>query len=240
MIKLSYDMHIHSCLSPCGDDDMTPANIAGMAHINGLDVIALTDHNSCLNCPAIVSQAQKYGIIAIPGAEITTSEEIHMLCLFETLEDALDFGRHIYECLPNIINQDRIFGRQQIVDEEDNPAGCIDKLLINAASISIDDLPAAAASYNGICIPAHINKPSDSILSVFGVIPPTAEFNIAEINRCDDINALMQKHEYLRKCRIISDSDAHYLTDINEPVNYIETREKSIESIFESLRTNKS
>lgn len=237
MIKLAYDLHIHSCLSPCGDDDMTPGNIAGMSHLNGLDVIALTDHNSSLNCPALINQAKQYGIIVIPGAEVTTAEEIHMLCLFENTKEALKFSCHIYSCLPNIINRENIFGKQQIIDENDEISGTVDKLLINATNISIDKLPALVSSYNGVCIPAHINKQTDSILSVFGAIPPTSEFIYAEINKCDDIKSLFNLHPYLRKCSIISDSDAHYLTDINESVNYIEVREKNIKSIFEALRS---
>ena len=88
MTELYYDLHIHSCLSPCGDDDMTPANIAGMAAVKGLDVIAVTDHNSCKNCPAVLAAAAEYGILAIPGMEINTSEEVHAVCLFEELKNA--------------------------------------------------------------------------------------------------------------------------------------------------------
>ena len=89
MISLTYDLHIHSCLSPCGDDDMTPANIAGMCAIKGLDVVALTDHNSSKNCPAFLAAAEEYGLLAIPGMEINTSEEVHAVCLFPTLEAAM-------------------------------------------------------------------------------------------------------------------------------------------------------
>ena len=89
MAELYYDLHIHSCLSPCGDDDMTPANIVGMSVIKGLDVIAVTDHNSCKNCPAVLTAAEEYGILAIPGMEINTSEEVHAVCLFEELKAAM-------------------------------------------------------------------------------------------------------------------------------------------------------
>ena len=82
MIPLFYDLHIHSCLSPCGDDDMTPANLVGMAAVKGLDVIALTDHNSCRNCPAALYHGKNYGVTVIPGMELTTAEEVHVICLF--------------------------------------------------------------------------------------------------------------------------------------------------------------
>lgn len=99
MPEFAYDLHIHSCLSPCGDEDMTPANIVGMAALKGLDVIALTDHNSCKNCPAIMKAAQEYGISVIPGMELTTMEEVHVLCLFPELSRAMDFDAYVYERL---------------------------------------------------------------------------------------------------------------------------------------------
>ena len=91
MREYACDLHVHSCLSPCGDEDMTPGNIAGMAVLNGLDIVALTDHNSSKNCPAFFAQAKAQGIIPVAGMELTTAEDIHMICLFRTLEDALSF-----------------------------------------------------------------------------------------------------------------------------------------------------
>ena len=112
MIPLYYDLHIHSCLSPCGDDDMTPANIAGMAAVKGLDVIALTDHNSCKNCPAILKHGEEYGITVIPGMELTTAEEVHVVCLFPALGDAMAFDGYVYEHLLPIKNRNLIFYTQ--------------------------------------------------------------------------------------------------------------------------------
>ena len=90
--KAYYDLHVHSCLSPCGDNDMTPGNIVGMAMLKGLNIVALTDHNSMLNCPAFFDIARDFGIVPIAGAEVTTAEDIHILTLFESLEAAMDFN----------------------------------------------------------------------------------------------------------------------------------------------------
>ena len=114
MLSLTYDLHLHSCLSPCGDEEMTPANIAGMAAVLGLDVIALTDHNSSKNCPALMAAAREYGVLAIPGMELTTAEEIHAVCLFARLEAALDFDQYVYQRLVPFPNKEEIFGRQLI------------------------------------------------------------------------------------------------------------------------------
>ena len=141
MNRYYYDFHIHSCLSPCGDDDMTPANIAGTAALAGLNLVALTDHNTVKNCPAFFKAARKYGIVAIAGMELTTSEDIHIVCIFEKLQEALMFGEEIDKHRTLIKNKAEIFGRQQILDEEDNVVGEEEHLLINATDISIEDVP---------------------------------------------------------------------------------------------------
>ena len=117
MPELAYDLHIHSCLSPCGDDDMTPANIVGMAKVIGLDLIALTDHSSCKNCPAFAAAAAAYGMNVLFGMELTTAEEVHVLCYFPTLNDAMAFDAYVYGQLPDIPNTPALFGNQLIYDE---------------------------------------------------------------------------------------------------------------------------
>ena len=138
MINLSYDLHIHSCLSPCGDDEMTPANIAGMAAVLGLDVIALTDHNTCRNCGPAMAAAGEYGVLLIPGMELTTMEEVHAVCLFRTLEAALDFDSYVYKHLLKVPNQEKYFGHQYLYDAEDRIIGSEPNLLINATDIEFD------------------------------------------------------------------------------------------------------
>ena len=123
MISLSYDLHLHSCLSPCGDGEMTPGNIAGMAMVNGLDVAALTDHNTARNCPAFLKWAERYGLVGIPGMELCTAEEVHVVCLFARLEDALSFDKYVYARLLPVENRPEIFGEQVLMDQEDRPAG---------------------------------------------------------------------------------------------------------------------
>ena len=119
--KYYYDLHIHSCLSPCGDNDSTPNNIAGMATLCGLNIVALTDHNTCKNCPAFFAAAKKYGIIPIAGMELTTSEDIHVVCLFEELSDALLFDAFVENNRIKVKNRPDIFGEQIVLDENDEP-----------------------------------------------------------------------------------------------------------------------
>ncbi len=236
-IPLYYDLHLHSCLSPCGDDDMTPGNLVGMAKVAGLDVIALTDHNSCKNCPAALKHGEDYDIIVIPGMELTTAEEVHMVCLFPTLDDAMAFDAYVYDHILPIQNNEEIFGRQQIMDENDEEIGTVDKLLISATDIPFDDVFSLVASYHGIAFPAHIDKTTTSLLSNLGFVPPDSTFTLAEVHDMKNLHQILNDHPYFKKCNIISDSDAHYLQHIRDPKYQIFPKSKSIPDILEYLVT---
>lgn len=235
MIPISYDMHLHSCLSPCGDDDMTPGNIVGMASVLGLDAIALTDHNTTKNCPAFLKMAEQFGLIAIPGMELTTAEEVHVLCYFGNLEDALSFDRYVEDKILPIPNNPQFFGNQILIDEKDEPCGTFDTLLISATSISFDQVFDLVKEYHGIMVPAHIDKSSTSLLSNLGMIPENAKFRIAELRHPERLAELQKQHPYLEKCHILSSSDAHRLDAMHEPVNYIHVEEKTAAGLFDAL-----
>ena len=224
MAELYYDLHIHSCLSPCGDDDMTPSNIVGMSVIKGLDVIAVTDHNSCKNCPAVLAAAAEYGILAIPGMEINTSEEVHAVCLFEELKAAMEFDAYVYERLIPFPNKEEVFGKQQIYDGADQVCGIVPNLLINATDISFDGLWELVRGYGGVMFPAHL-----------GFVPPDSRFVTAEVKDLGKLHKLRKENPYLEGCRIISNSDAHYLEHIHEPELTLHVEEKSVKAVLEAL-----
>jgi PHP family Zn ribbon phosphoesterase len=236
MIPLAYDLHIHSCLSPCGDVDMTPGNIAGMAAVKKLDVVALTDHNSCKNCKPFLEFTKMYGMIGIPGMELCTLEEVHVICLFPTLAQALDFDAYVYHHLPEIPNNINIFGNQQICDEEDNVIMEENKLLITATDIPFSEVYDLTAKYDGIMFPAHLEKGSNSLLSNLGFIPEDSKFGCAEIKDLNKSSPIVSNNPYLHKCRIISNSDAHYLEQIHEPDHYIHVESKDIKVILKALQ----
>ena len=235
MAELYYDLHIHSCLSPCGDDDMTPANIAGMAAVKGLDVIAVTDHNSCKNCPAVLAAAEEYGVLAIPGMEINTSEEVHGVCLFEELQAAMDFDAYVYERLMAFPNKEEIFGRQLIYNTKDAICGTVQNLLINATSISFEGLWELVKSFGGVMFPAHIEKSANSLIANLGFVPPDSRFKTAELKDLKKLHEVKRMNPYLEGCRIISNSDAHYLEHIHEPELTILVRERSVRGVLEAL-----
>lgn len=228
-MRFYYDLHIHSDLSPCGSTEMTPNNIVNMASIKGLNIISVTDHNSISNYPAIKTIGDNLGIEVIPGIEVTTKEEVHVLCYFRKYSDAQEFGKLIYESLPNVKNNPHIFGEQNIYDSEDNIVGNIDKLLINATLYSIEQIFAMTKKYNGIAIPAHINKKSNGILGVLGFIPFDLNIDFVEVFQKNNID-----ENFIKNYKVLRNSDAHQLIDISEPQNSIELND--IEGIYNYLK----
>ncbi len=216
---------------------MTPANIVGMAMLKGLDVIALTDHNSSRNCPAFLAMAEEYGILALPGMEINTSEEVHAVCLFETLEAALDFDSYVYKRLIPVPNNEAIFGKQQIYDANDQICGTEPNLLINATTISFDELWPLVRGFDGVMFPAHVDKSANSLIANLGFVPPDSRFTTAEVKDLKKLHGLIQTNPYLATCRIVSNSDAHYLEHINEPQLTLHVEEKSARGVLDALLT---
>lgn len=232
----AYDLHLHSCLSPCGDDDMTPANIVGMAAVKQLGVIAVTDHNSCKNCGAAMRLGEEYGVLVVPGMELTTSEEVHVVCLFEELSAAMEFDSYVYGCLPDIPNREKVFGKQQIMNENEEVTGIVDKLLINATTIGFDRVYSLVSEYGGVMIPAHLDKSTTSLLSNLGFIPPTSRFTTAEVKNLTKLHELVRSNPYLNNCRIISNSDAHYLQDIREPIYNLHVESMTTKAVIQALK----
>lgn len=235
-MKIYYDFHLHSCLSPCGDNDMTPNNIAGMAHLNSLTAIALTDHNTTANCTALKKAAEKYGITVLYGMELTTDEEVHVVCLFADEQSAKKWDDYVAERLMKIKNNPDIFGNQYIMDEQDNIIGEKEHLLINAVNISFENVFGLVEALGGVAYPAHIDKNANSLISNLGFVPPDSTFNLAEVHNLKKVDELCSAHPYFKGCKILSSSDAHYLEDINEAQNFIEAEDNTPEAIIKALK----
>ena len=239
MARYYYDLHLHSCLSPCGDMDMTPNNLVNMAKLLGLDVIALTDHNTSLNCEAAMKVGEEAGLLVIPGMELTTAEDIHAVCLFPTLEQALDFSRYVDENRFKVPNKAEIYGRQVIMNENDEEIGEIEHLLVPASFIGMYDAYRKAREFGGICYPAHIDRDSLSILSVLGEIDPYCGFRTAELADISKLPELRKQHPILDYMNIITCSDAHYLENMRDAANTLELPELTRESVINYLDTEK-
>ncbi len=239
MGKFFYDLHLHSCLSPCGDMDMTPNNLVNMAKLLGLDVIALTDHNTSLNCEAAMKVGDEVGVLVIPGMELTTSEDIHAVCLFPTLEKALAFSAYVDEHRIKVKNKAEIYGRQVIMNENDEETGEVEHLLLPASFIGMYDAYRTAKEFGGICYPAHIDRDSLSILSVLGEIDPYCGFRTAELADISKLGTLKEQHPILNAMNIITCSDAHYLENMKDAANTLELPALTREAVLEYLDTER-
>lgn len=231
-MKLAADLHIHSCLSPCGDEDMTPNNIVNMAAIKELDAVAVCDHNTAKNLPAVAKVCEEVGLLHIPGLEVQSEEDVHLLCYFPTLEQAMVFDDAIYPLLPDLPNTPEIFGEQVIMDENDERIGTEPKMLLQGVMLNIDGVYDLCQSMGGVCIPAHINRQANSILYTLGFMPETPAFTAVEINRkapAPDVD--------LYDKRVTYSSDAHYLVDILEREVFIDIEERTAEAFVKKMLT---
>lgn len=203
------DLHIHSCLSPCGEEDMTPCNIAGMAKVAGLSFVALTDHNSAQNCPAFFEACRAYDLVPIAGMELTTSEDIHLVCLFETLAQALAFEGTVDTRRMPIRNKPALFGHQYVRNSRDEVIEELPLFLPAATGFSLEEASRTVDSLKGVCFPAHIDREANGLLSVLGSFPPSPFFHVVELR--DGKNRRLSQGK-----EVVISSDAHRLWEIGE------------------------
>lgn len=224
-MKYAVDLHIHTALSPCADNDMTPNNIVNMAILKGLDAIAVTDHNTTGNLEAVSLCARKSGLVFIPGMEVESCEEVHLICLLPDLNSAWMLQEKVSQALPVIENRTDIFGRQYFMDENDQIIGEEDRLLINATSLTSDDIFLLVRSLGGAVIPAHVDRPANSMLSNLGWIPQELDIKYLELSGKCDKYAYKEAHPELDRYQLIKSSDAHNLGDILERESLLEIPE---------------
>lgn len=235
-MRLFYDFHIHTCLSPCGDADMTPNNVVNMSLIKGLDVIAVTDHNACGNAEAAMQVGKEAGLLVLPGMEIETCEEVHVVALFETLDACREMEAVVQQALPPIQNKPEIFGEQWILNAEDDCIAEESRMLVTACSLSVYDVVAQVHKLGGVVIAAHVDKSAYSVISNLGFLPADLSFDAAELSKNAEGKGWSDTDERLCSLKTIHSSDAHYLGDINEPMYVLEVETKEISSVLEAIR----
>lgn len=233
-MKLAFDLHMHSCLSPCGGEDNTPADLAAMCALAGLRVVALTDHNTVGNCAAFCSAARRNGLLALPGMELTTSEDVHVVCLFSEPEEAERFGAHVRNRLPPIPNDPAYFGPQILMDDEGGVLGEETAFLAGATDIGIYEVHDLVASFGGVAFPAHIDRPAFSLLGNLGLWDPAMGFPLAEITpNCPP--ELLRRPD-LAGVPLIANCDAHYLDQIPDAHQYMDLPQATGRAVLEWLR----
>lgn len=234
-MKLFYDLHLHSCLSPCGSDDMTPNNLVNMAALLGFQLIAVTDHNACANTEAAVRAGCAAGITVVPGMELCTSEEAHIVCLFPTPAAALAFEREVARRSPPVRNRPEIFGRQLVLDADDALLREEDRYLLAAADLGAAEAAERVRALGGACFPAHIDREGYSLLSSLGAIPPEPGYRAVEISLRGDVPSLLRDHLELQHMLLLQNSDSHDLAQMPDPQAWVDLPENSAACLLDAL-----
>lgn len=229
------DLHLHSVLSPCGDLEMSPSNIVARAVEEKLDLIAITDHNSTLHGPVVRQIAAQHGIYVLYGAEFTTAEEVHCVCLFDTETQRVEFQNYIEASIQRIPNNVDYYGYQLVVDAEENVVDEVDYLLISTTTQSIYDVQAKVAQLGGLFIPAHIDRPKFSISSQLGFVPPDLKFDALEVSRYSSPSAMLAANPFITHKRFVRSSDAHFVGDIAKQTTQFQMDRLDFENIRNAL-----
>ncbi len=205
------DLHVHTCLSPCGELDMSPRRAVEAAQAAGLDIIAVCDHNSAENTAAAGRAALKAGGSphVLSGLEICTAEEVHVLAIFDTPSQALDMQTLVYEHLPDSRNRPDIFGDQVVVNEDDEVEGFSDRLLISSIDLDIGSVVEAVRRRGGLAVASHIDRPLYGLLGQLGFVPPGLAADALEISRFTDPEELLARRPELSAWPFLRNSDAH-------------------------------
>ena len=236
MKQYRVDLHIHTCLSPCGSLEMSPRMIVEAALSQGLDAIAITDHNSMLQCPEIQRLGEESGLVVFAGVEVTTREEAHCIALFGTDEARIDFQHYLEAHLPPIPNDPERFGDQVFVNGRDEIIGEVPYLLISALDQSVGKVSAKVRQLGGVFIAAHVERPSFSLISQLGFIDPALSLDAIEFSHPERYAKLLNNHSYLRNYIQYMASDAHSPEQIGNKYSFWQTDSLSFDSLRKTLK----
>jgi len=233
-VNYSFDLHIHSCLSPYGGEHMTPKNIASVCALAGYDIVALTDYNTCGNSAAFQKAAEAQGLLAVPGMELCLREDAHVICLFPDLERALAFSDMVREKLPQLENNPAVFGDQVLVDENDTVLGNDSAFLVGAADIGTYEIVPLVEQYGGVVYPAHLNSDSYSVLSNLGLWDPDMGFKLTEVSfDCPD--SFCERTD-LNGLRFIRGCNAHTIDQIPNQEQTMDLPERTAQAVIDWLK----
>jgi len=228
MGKIRADLHLHTCLSPCGDDRMRATAIVDQAAGKGLNMIGICDHNSAENAGAVMSAGARAGVAVIPGIEVTSREEVHILGLFRTTDELMNLQEVVYENLVGENDRDT-FGPQLVIDDRDCVLGESNKLLIGATTLSVEKVVGAIHQFGGLAIASHIDRERFGIIGQLGFIPEGLGLDAVEV-----ADASLREWDYAYP--VVASSDAHYLEDVGRNSTCFEMEGASYEEIARALK----
>lgn len=216
MIKpFKADLHVHTVLSPCAEVEMIPPLIVEYALDLGIELIAITDHNSSANIEAVQKAALNTPLHVLPGMELQTREEVHCLCLFDTFEQIMLLQKLVSETLPQRENDAEHFGEQFVVDETGDFIRREEQLLLVSSSLSITDAWKVVNNLGGLFIPAHVNRKAFGLLENLGLVPTDIQIEALEISRHITPSDAVKQFPQIKGYPLIQDGDVHRLDEFN-------------------------
>lgn len=203
------ELHIHTVLSPCASVEMIPPLIVQEALERGIHLLAITDHNASANAGAVIEAALGTELIVLPGMELQTKEEVHLLCLFDTLNQLTEWQKNVDAHLPKIPNNSDFFGEQFVVDSNGDFIRREERLLLNSVDIELEHAAGQVTALGGLAIPAHVDRKANGLIEILGIIPPG--FSALEISRHISPEKALQKFPQLKGYPLLQSGDVHQL-----------------------------
>jgi len=234
MIRFRADLHVHTVLSPCAGRDMLPKQIVEAALFHEINLIAITDHNASQNAAPVIAVAEEYGLLALPGMELQTSEEIHSLCIFDTLDQLQALQQLVDRFLPNRTNNEAVFGPQVIIDQNGEVLAHEERMLLTSVQISIQEACRFVTDLGGLFIPAHVNREAFGLLPRLGCVPPDLEVEFLEISRNASKDSAIKRYPQLADYFLLKNGDVHYLEDFLGELEF-SAQDSSLAAIREGL-----
>jgi len=232
---VAVDLHVHTVVSACAEIEMIPPLIVRRARELGLRLIGITDHHSVENVRAVQQAARAQGIEVIPGMEVQTREEVHVLCLFDELGRAQGWQAMIWEHLPPGRNREEHFGVQVVVDAEGNPQRTNTRLLQTSTDLGFEEVLRLAGEWGGLALPAHVDRPGYSLFSNLGMIPEGVDLPGAEISGHITEAQALSRFPSLEGITLVQSGDAHRLAEISDRTRF-RLRETSLQGLRKALR----
>jgi len=228
------DLHVHTCLSPCADLSMGPRAIVARAAEQGLDLVGISDHNSAENAPAVIEAARGRRFKVLPGMEVTSREEVHVLALFDCIESALRLQEIVYEHLPGE-NNAAAFGPQVVVDADDDVLGFNNRLLAGATELPVEQLVEFIHRLDGVAIASHADRKAFGILGQLGFIPAELPLDALEISSNTTIEAARRHYPGCARRAMVRFSDAHSIKEIGSSVTWFLLSDGTVAEIRKGL-----
>ncbi|NTW43896.1 MAG: PHP domain-containing protein [Anaerolineaceae bacterium] len=229
------DLHVHTVLSPCAEIEMIPSLIVEEALAKGIQLIAITDHNASYNVSAVIKASENSGLIVLPGMEIQTKEEVHVLCLFDNINQLEKFQVIVNKHLPPLKNKEDYFGYQLVVDESGNLIRTEEQLLLTSTNLSIDQIWGIVEELNGIIIPAHVNRKVNGLIEILGFVPEEIPIIALEVSRHITPEKAKIQFPQINTYPVIQNGDVHRLSEFLGST-YFSMKEPTIKEIKLALQ----